>query len=146
MASGDGNSVSAAWARIVARELRKAGVDLDSALREAGLEMRTVNNEDAWIPYARHAALVEIAARELKDDCYGAKLGARIDPRETDALFYMGAACRTLEDGLRNLSDTAMSSPKRSASGSRSRGTGRGSLRSPWIRLFHVSAKRLSLA
>ena len=103
MASGDGNSVSAAWAQVVAGELRKAGVDLESALREAGLEARTINNEDAWIPYTRHAALLEIAARELKDDCYGAKLGARIDPRKADALSYMGAACRTLEDGLRNL-------------------------------------------
>ncbi len=103
MASGDGNSVSAAWAQVVAGELRKAGVDLESALREAGLEARTINNEEAWIPFTRHAALMEIAARELKDDCYGAKLGARIDPRKADALSYMGAACRTLEDGLRNL-------------------------------------------
>ena len=50
MASGDGNSVSAAWAQVVAGELRKAGVDLESALREAGLEARTINNEDTWIP------------------------------------------------------------------------------------------------
>ena len=64
MASGDGNSVSAAWAQVVAGELRKAGVDLESALREAGLEARTINNEDAWYPpIARHAALLEIAAR-----------------------------------------------------------------------------------
>ena len=103
MASGDGNSVSAAWAQVVAGELRKAGVDLESALREAGLEARTINNEEAWIPFTRHASLLEIAARELNDDCYGAKLGARIDPREAGALAYVGAACRTLEDGLRNL-------------------------------------------
>ena len=86
----------------MASELRKAGADLESALREAGLEVRTINHEDAWIPFTRHAALMEIAARELKDDCYGAKFGARVDPREAGALAYMGAACRTLEDGLRN--------------------------------------------
>ncbi len=68
MASGDGNSVSAAWAQVVARELRKAGVDLESALCEAGLEARTINNEDAWIPYTRHAALLEIAARRYCDE------------------------------------------------------------------------------
>jgi AraC-like DNA-binding protein len=61
-----------------------------------------VNNEEGWIPFARHAALMEIAARELKDDCYGARLGTRVDPREAGALAYMGAASHTLEDGLRN--------------------------------------------
>ncbi len=102
MTNGEGSSVTAAWARAVAGELRRAGVDLEHALREAGLEARTINNEEAWIPFARHAALMEIAARELKDDCYGAKFGARVDPREAGALGYMGAASRTLEDGLRN--------------------------------------------
>jgi AraC-like DNA-binding protein len=102
MANGEGSSVSAAWARVAAGEMRKSGIDLKRALREAGLEARTINNEAAWIPFVRHAALMEIAARELQDDCYGAKLGARIDPREAGALAYIGVASRTLGDGLRN--------------------------------------------
>ena len=62
-----------------------------------------VNREGGKIPWLGQARLLEIAARELADDCYGIHLAGRVDVRDADVLAYLGLASRTLGDALANL-------------------------------------------
>src|SRR5262245_52723412 len=87
--------VRALWARMVVDRFRQAGADLESALAEAGLELRSLNKADAWIPFAAHAKLLEIAARDLGDDCFGLNLSITVDIRDAGLLAYLGIASRT---------------------------------------------------
>ena len=61
-------SVRPLWTRRVAEELKKEGADCEAALAESGLDWRSLNKADGWIPFERHAELLEIAAREFKND------------------------------------------------------------------------------
>ena len=95
--------VRALWARMVVDKLKQAGADLEGALAEAGLALRILNKADAWIPFTAHAKLLEIAARDLGDDCFGLHFSATIDIRDAGLLAYLGIASRTLEEALHNL-------------------------------------------
>ena len=90
-------------ARHVLKDLRQAGIAAEPLIREAGLQMYQINRDDGWVPYANHANLLEIVARELEDPFYGLNLARRFDPRDLGALAYVGLSSRTLEDALLNL-------------------------------------------
>jgi hypothetical protein len=96
-------SVRPLWTRRVAEELKKEGADFEAAFAESGLDWRSLNKADGWIPFERHAELLEIAARELKNDFYGMTLAQRVDVRDGDILAYLGIASETLEAALRNM-------------------------------------------
>jgi AraC-like DNA-binding protein len=108
MASDPSVSVRPLWSRCVAQELRKEGVDVEAALAESGLNWRLLNKPDGWIPFGQHAELFEIAARELKNDCYGMTLAQRVDVRDGDILAYLGIASETVEAALRNMARYSM--------------------------------------
>lgn len=95
--------VRALWARMVVDRLKQTGADLEGALTEAGLELRVLNKADAWIAFTAHAKLLEIAARELDDDCFGLHFSATIDIRDAGLLAYLGIASRTVEEAMHNL-------------------------------------------
>lgn len=88
---------------MVVNKIKQAGGDLEDALAAAGLEMRMLNEADAWIPFTAHAKLLEIAARELGDDCFGLNFSATIDIRDAGLLAYLGIASRTVEEAMQNL-------------------------------------------
>ena len=88
---------------MVVHKLKQAGADLEGALTEAGLDLRMLNKADAWIPFRAHAKLLEIAARDLGDDCFGLHFSATIDIRDLGLLGYLGIASRTVEDAMYNL-------------------------------------------
>ncbi len=90
-------------AKAIVQELRRQGLDVERIANDAGLEMRTLNREEAWIPFHRHAALLEIAAHETGDDFFGLHLAAQVNPRDVGALGYIGLSSRTLGDALLNL-------------------------------------------
>jgi AraC-like DNA-binding protein len=90
-------------AKIVVKELQRRGLDVERIVHEAGLEMRTLNREEAWIPFPKHAALVEIAAHETGDDYFGLHTAEQVDPRDFGALGYVGLSSKTLGDALLNL-------------------------------------------
>lgn len=96
-------SVQTIGAKIVVKELRRQGLDVERIVNEAGLEMRILNREDAWIPFRKHAALFELAARETGDDYFGLHIGSQLDPRDLGALGYVGLSSETLGDALLNL-------------------------------------------
>src|SRR5262249_18343618 len=60
------------------------------------------NRENGWIPFVHHAELLEIAAREFKNDLYGLSLAQRVDVRDVDVLSYLRLAFETVEAELRN--------------------------------------------
>jgi AraC-like DNA-binding protein len=91
------------WPRTIVADLRQHGRNVDGTLDEAGLDLRGVNREGGRIPWGAQAKLMDIAARELADDCYGIHLAAKVDVRDTDVLAYVGLASHTLGDALANL-------------------------------------------
>ena len=95
--------LQAIGARIAVQDLRRRGLDAEKALSQAGLEMRTLNREEAWIPFLKHATLLEIGAHETGDKYFGLHIAAQVDPRDLGALGYIGLSSRTLGDALLNL-------------------------------------------
>jgi AraC-like DNA-binding protein len=91
------------WPRTIIADLRRHGGNVDRVLDEAGLNLRMVNRERGRIPWQAQSKLMDIAARELADDCYGIHLAAKVDVRDADALAYIGLASRTLGEALANL-------------------------------------------
>jgi AraC-like DNA-binding protein len=91
------------WARYVFQDLRDRGLNATSALREAGLTTLALADDEGWIPFAKHSALLDCAAYLTGDDCYAARLGTKVDIRDSGAVAFIGFASRTLEDALRNL-------------------------------------------
>jgi AraC-like DNA-binding protein len=103
MAANAGIAVRPLWTRYVAQELKGRGANVDAALAEVGLDWRQLMRPDGWIPFVRHAGLLEIASRELKNDHYGLTLAQRVDVRDGDILAYLGIASDTIETALRNM-------------------------------------------
>jgi AraC-like DNA-binding protein len=95
-------TVATALAHLAVAELQKKGSDVKRILEEAGLERRVVNNGDARIAFVSQAKLLEIAARESGDGCFGLHLGTTVSVKDFGALGYMGIASRTLGDALLN--------------------------------------------
>jgi AraC-like DNA-binding protein len=95
--------VLSVWPRTIVADLRRHGRNVKSALDEAGLDLRTVNRERGRIPWQSQAKLMDVAARELDDDCYGIHLAAKVDLRDADALAFVGLASHTLSDALANI-------------------------------------------
>ncbi len=103
MGSKATKAVRNVWARLVVQDLEKRGIDAAGGLRNAGLGAFALADEEGWIPFVKHSALLDYAADQTGDSCYGARLAAKIDIRDGDALGYIGLASGTLEDVLRNL-------------------------------------------
>jgi AraC-like DNA-binding protein len=96
-------TVLSVWPRKIVDDLRRHGRNVDRILAEADLDLRSVNRQGGRIPWQAQAKLIDIAARELGDDCYGIHLAANVDVRDTDALAYVGLASHTLGEALANL-------------------------------------------
>jgi AraC-like DNA-binding protein len=96
-------TVLSVWPRTIVADLRRHGRNVDRILDEAGLDLRSVNRVGGRIPWQVQAKLMDIAARELGDDCYGTHLAAEVDVRDADALAYVGLASHTLGEALANL-------------------------------------------
>jgi AraC-like DNA-binding protein len=96
-------AVRPVWTRCAAQGLKSEGEDVEAALAECGLDWRSLNKADGWIPFVRHGQLLEIAARELRNDIYGMTLAGQVDVRDGDVLAYLGLASDTLEAALRNM-------------------------------------------
>jgi AraC-like DNA-binding protein len=91
------------WARLVVQDLEKRGIDAAGGLRKAGLNALALADEQGWIPFTKHSALLDCAADQTVDGCYGARFATKIDIRDGGALGYIGLASKSLEDALRNL-------------------------------------------
>jgi hypothetical protein len=82
------------WPRTIVADLRRRGRNVERILDEVGLDLRRVNRARARIPWQAQAKLIDVAAGELNDDCYGIHLAAKVDVRDADAacLYRAGIA------------------------------------------------------
>jgi AraC-like DNA-binding protein len=96
--------VLSVWPKTIVADLREQGRNVERVLRDAGLDLRTLNREGGRIPWLAQAKLLEIAAHELDDDCYGLHLAEHVDVRDADLIAYLGLASKTLGEALNNLS------------------------------------------
>lgn len=95
---------AAVWVQQLIAELHSRRHAVEPILRGAGLERATVDADGARIPITAHAAVFELAAQSVDDDCLGLRFGATRDTRDAGLIGYLGIASQTLGDALRNLS------------------------------------------
>jgi AraC-like DNA-binding protein len=99
----DSPTILSVWPKTIVADLREQGRNVEKVLGNAGLDLRTVNREGARIPWLAQAKLLELAAHELEDDCYGLHLAEHVDVRDADLIAYLGLASKTLGEALNNL-------------------------------------------
>ena len=72
----------AVWARQLAAELKRRGHPAKRLLAQAGLDQRNLTADGARIPFAKHAAFFELAAKVTRDGCLGLHFGQTRDTRD----------------------------------------------------------------
>jgi len=98
----DARKVTAVWARQIAELLDARRQPADLILREVGLSREELAPPDARIDFAKHVALIEIAAERLNDRCFGLHFGASLDPLDAGAVGYLAANSPTLNAAIEN--------------------------------------------
>ena len=95
--------IDARFATRVIGDLRQHGVDTDGLLKEVGLGRADVLDVNNRVPYAAVVALVERAAATLGDACYGLRLGAAHEARDSGMLGFLMLNSPTLLDALSSM-------------------------------------------
>lgn len=93
----------AVWVRQLAAELRSQGYPVADLLAEAGLSEDDLAPHDARIPFVKHAAFFELAAKATGDSCLGFHFAQTRSLRDAGLVGYLGLASPILLDGLKNL-------------------------------------------
>jgi len=86
--------------RLAAKRLREAGINLEPLLRNAGLSVGQINEQEARIGVASQIRFLELAAEALKDQLLGFRLARDGDLRLMGLLYYAAASSETLGDAL----------------------------------------------
>ena len=95
---------NAIWVRELAAELKLEGHSVRRLLTQAGLETRELNAEGARIPFSKHAAFFELAAKATGDNCLGLHFGSTRDVCDAGLLGYVGISSPTVADVINNFS------------------------------------------
>lgn len=98
-----GPTVLAHLACLTIERLRDAKVPTDPILKEVALTRSQTSDHEGRIPFHKHVALLEVAARELRDPCYGLHLGQSLSLKDFDLLGYICLNSATLGDALNNV-------------------------------------------
>ena len=83
--------------------LRDRRVPIDPVLKEVGLTRSQTSDHEGRIPFHKHAALLEVAARELHDPCFALHLGQSLNAKDFDLLGYICLNSSTVGDALNNV-------------------------------------------
>jgi AraC-like DNA-binding protein len=94
-------SLSAATGLVEA--IRAGGGDPDRILRSHGLDRASISNPEGFIACADFAEILEEAARETGDDCFGLHFGERSNPKNLGPLTYVALNSPTIAVALGNL-------------------------------------------
>jgi hypothetical protein len=81
----------------------EAGGNPDGVLHTVGLKRSALGDPDRFISSPAFARLLEEAARDTNDDCFGLHFGERFDPRNAGALAYVLANSPTIAIALQNI-------------------------------------------
>jgi AraC-like DNA-binding protein len=93
----------AIWVRELVADLKARGLPTENLLAEVGLSEDSLKAEGARIPFTKHAALLELAARMTGDDTLGLHFAQTRDTRDAGLLGYVGLSSPTLMDAIENL-------------------------------------------
>ena len=92
------------WVRQLAAELRSLGHPVEDLLTQVGLTEGDLSPDRARIPFAKHAAFFELAAKVTDDDCFGLHFAQTREVRDAGVVGYVGLASATLSDAFKNVS------------------------------------------
>ena len=80
-----------------------AGGTPDRVLHQLGLERSVLANSDGFIASSTFARLLQVAAEETADECFGLHFGERFDPRDIGALVYIVINAPTIAAALHSV-------------------------------------------
>ena len=84
-------------------EARKRGIEVEILLKQAGLTMREIEDEEAQLPVSGQIKFVGLVADAIGDRNLGFHIAQESDLREIGLLYYVAASADTLGDALRRL-------------------------------------------
>src|SRR4051794_34459045 len=82
--------------------MREAGKGMASVLSGAGLTAAEVDDPKLRLEVRTQIKVLDLAARELQDECLGFNLARSFDLREIGLLYYVMASSGDLAEALRN--------------------------------------------
>src|SRR4051812_46421151 len=95
--------ISLAAATGLVDAIAAAGGDPGRVLRALGLERSMLAKRDEFIASSTFARLLEAAAQETGDECFGLHFGEQFDPRDIGALVYLVVNSPTVAVAIQNV-------------------------------------------
>lgn len=95
-------SATGGIARLACDRLRDAGVQPGPVILGAGLTTEDVQDNKRRLAASAQLRLLELAAQEVADDCFGFRLARDFELREIGLLYYVMASSERLADALHN--------------------------------------------
>jgi AraC-like DNA-binding protein len=95
-------SATGGIARLACARMREAGKGMATVLSGAGLTAAQLNDRGLRLEVRTQIKVLDLAARELDDECLGFHLARSFDLREIGLLYYVMASSELLQDALRN--------------------------------------------
>jgi len=89
-------------ARLVCDRLRDAGIDPAPVMSRAGLTVEEVKDPRRRVDATTQVMVLELAAEELQDDCFGFRLAKSFELGKIGLLYYVMASSERLADALQN--------------------------------------------
>jgi AraC-like DNA-binding protein len=89
--------------RLAVARLKSAGVPVAPLLRRLGLRLEQIDEPEERLNVRSQIALLDEAAKALKDDRLGFTLARDFDLREIGLLYYVMASSQTLGEALKRL-------------------------------------------
>src|SRR4051812_24965520 len=80
-----------------------AGGDAERVLRTLGLKRAGLADGDRYIESEIFSSMLELAALETRDSCFGLHFGEHFDPRDLGALGYVVLNSPSISDALHNV-------------------------------------------
>src|SRR4029077_6292586 len=95
-------SATGGIARLACDRLRDAGISLAPVISGAGLTTEDIQDHKRRLDASVQVRVLELAAKELQDDCFGFRLARHFELGEIGLLYYVMASSERLADALRN--------------------------------------------
>ncbi|MBR0719871.1 AraC family transcriptional regulator [Bradyrhizobium liaoningense] len=95
-------SATGGIARLAYNRLRDAGADLAPVMSGAGLTSKDIQDEKRRLDASAQVRMLELAAKEMQDDCFGFHLARDFELGEIGLLYYVMSSSERLRDALQN--------------------------------------------
>ena len=95
-------SATGGIARLACDRLRDAGIDPAPVMLDAGLAIEDVEDRKRRLDASAQVKVLELAAKELHDDCLGFRLARDFELGEIGLVYYVMASSERLADALEN--------------------------------------------